>query len=254
MESPKASREVAKLTLPCHTTTDAGSTASGLHPETAAGSAAQAAPQHHLSRTDPALASSSHGTGSRAGVGAPAATHAGHASSQQEAAGSRNLPSPGPASQAAASSGSASGGTAGTSAALQSTGASVVPCHPPDPGRASPPQAAGYQGPSTKATLQMNGTGSKPSHDPGGSESSCAASQQSAAGQTTSDCTGSPGPGAALRPISAADFEVAMQRIRPSITRDFSVELTPGTLCTCQHFCSSMHALQTTWPGQPPES
>lgn len=35
---------------------------------------------------------------------------------------------------------------------------------------------------------------------------------------------------AVLRPITAADFEVAMQHIRPSITRDFTVELTPGTL------------------------
>ena len=247
-EVPKAYPEVAKPSFPWHTISYAGSTASSLQPEQAAGCAAQGAPQHHLTCTDPAVPSTCHDT--RAGVSDPAATYAGRADPQQEAAGLRDSPSQKSVSQAAASSGSASAHTPGTSA----TGATLGLNHPSQPGCSSPLHSKDCQGLSTIATLQLNDMQSKPSHDPGRSDSSSAASQQSAEGQTASDSTRAPAQFAALRPISAADFEVAMQRIRPSITRDFSVELAPGMLCTCQHSCSRMHALQTNLPGPLAES
>ncbi len=57
-----------------------------------------------------------------------------------------------------------------------------------------------------------------------------------------SDVTGNPAAlpdqGGCLRPISNGDFEAAMQRVRPSITRDFTVELSPGEPCiSLYHQC-----------------
>ena len=96
------------------------------------------------------------------------------------------------------------------------------------------------------ATSSHVGAAAEPSHDLGRPRSSLAASLPSVAHQgraslapLTQD--------AAPRPISAADFEVAMQRIRPSITRDFSIELTPGRLPTLQNIL----AMQTFCPCQP---
>ncbi|KAK9844745.1 hypothetical protein WJX74_006256 [Apatococcus lobatus] len=80
---------------------------------------------------------------------------------------------------------------------------------------------------SSTASSGHSGAAAEPSHDLGGPHSSPAASLPSEADQGRGNVAAPLAQDAALRPISAADFEVAMQRIGPSITRDFTVELTP---------------------------
>ena len=64
---------------------------------------------------------------------------------------------------------------------------------------------------------------------------SSADSRQPAAARQMGELGPEPGQETALRPISAADFEVARQRVRPSIMRDFTGELTPG-MWACSGF------------------